>query len=217
MSSATVPALATGLRERKKQRTRRQIAEAARALFRERGFDAVTVAEVAARAEVSDATVFNYFPKKEDLFFAGLEQFEEQLLDAIRERPPGESALAAFGRFLLDSLRQLSEEEAAEAVRVAANVVGESPALQAREREISSRYAASLAAVLAEERGHAPDDIEARVAAESLMAAHRAVLDRVRAAASEGSSGRTLNAVARSEATRALNRIEAGLGNYAIR
>jgi AcrR family transcriptional regulator len=88
-----------GLRERKKERTRREIAEAARALFGERGFDAVTVAEVAAAAEVSEATVFNYFPTKEDLFYSGLEAFEAMLLDAVRERPPGESALAALGHF----------------------------------------------------------------------------------------------------------------------
>ena len=80
-----------GLRERKKERTRREIAEAARTLFGERGFDAVTVSEVAAAAEVSEATVFNYFPTKEDLFYSGLEAFEEMLLDAIGERPAGES------------------------------------------------------------------------------------------------------------------------------
>ena len=75
-----------GLRERKKQRTRQQIADAAWELFAERGFDGTTVAEVARAAEVSEATVFNYFASKEDLVYSGLEVFEAQLLDAIQTR-----------------------------------------------------------------------------------------------------------------------------------
>src|SRR3954470_24469510 len=84
---------APGLRERKKEQTRRLIAETARRLFAERGFDAVTVGEVARAADVSEKTVFNYFPTKEDLFYSGMEAFEERLLGAVREREPGETAL----------------------------------------------------------------------------------------------------------------------------
>src|SRR3954470_1538131 len=73
----------TGLRERKKRQTRELIAATAQGLFRERGFDAVTVDEVAGQAGVSRKTVFNYFATKEDLFFSGLELFEERLLAAI--------------------------------------------------------------------------------------------------------------------------------------
>jgi len=97
---------ATGLRERKKQQTRQLIADTARRLFAKRGFEGVTVAEVARTADVAEATVFNYFPTKEDLFYSGLEAFEERLLAAIRERKPGESALAAFGRFVLEPLAE---------------------------------------------------------------------------------------------------------------
>src|SRR5215211_2138811 len=90
-----------GLRERKKQQTRQAIADTACRLFSERGFDAVTVAEIARAVDVAEKTVFNYFPTKEDLFYSRLEAFEEELLSAIREREPGESALAAFRRFML--------------------------------------------------------------------------------------------------------------------
>src|ERR687883_1607096 len=90
-----------GLRERKKQRPRQLIADTARRLFAERGFDAVTVAEIAREAEVAPATVFNYFPTKEDLFYSRLEAFEDELLAAIRDREPGQSVLAAFAGFLL--------------------------------------------------------------------------------------------------------------------
>src|SRR5215212_10605446 len=93
-------AATSGLRERKKQRTRELIAEMARRLFVERGFDAVPVTEIARDAEVSEKTVFNYFPTKEDLVFWRLEAFEDELLSAVRERGAGESALEAFGRFI---------------------------------------------------------------------------------------------------------------------
>src|SRR6266508_7052874 len=92
--------MSEGLRERKKQRTRELIAETAQRLFRERGFDAVSVAEVAREAEVAEKTVFNYFPTKEDLFYSRLEQFEEELLAAIREREKGQSVIGAFREFI---------------------------------------------------------------------------------------------------------------------
>jgi len=87
-----------GLRERKKQQTREVIAETARALFAERGFEAVRVSEVARAADVSEKTVFNYFPTKEDLVFWRLEAFEAEILGAVRDRAAGESALTAFRR-----------------------------------------------------------------------------------------------------------------------
>src|SRR3978361_4336 len=96
MSTAESPQL--GLRERKKEQTRQLIAETARRLFSERGFERVTVAEIARTAEVSEQTVFNYFPTKEDLVYWRLQSFEDELLRTIREREPGEPALAAFGR-----------------------------------------------------------------------------------------------------------------------
>src|SRR4029453_8450480 len=90
------------LRERKKQQTRLAIAEAARHLFGERGFDAVTVAEIAHEADVSEGTVFNYFPTKEDLFYSPMEAFEVQFFAAVAQRKTGESVAAAFQRFLLE-------------------------------------------------------------------------------------------------------------------
>src|SRR5689334_10234334 len=91
-----------GLRERKKQRTRQLLSETARRLFGERGFEQVSIGEIARVAEVSEQTVFNYFPSKEDLVYSGLEAFEEQLLAAIRGRPAGHTVLAAFGAFILE-------------------------------------------------------------------------------------------------------------------
>src|SRR3954454_324035 len=120
-----------GLRERKKRQTRQRIAEAAVRLFADRGFDNVPVAEVARAADVSEATVFNYFPTKEDLVYSGLEAFEEELLSAVRDREPGESFLAAFGRFVLKPRGLLASRDPEDTERLAAIVrtIAQSPAL----------------------------------------------------------------------------------------
>src|SRR3954466_12368023 len=107
-----------GLRERKKRQTRELIAATARRLFAERGFEPVTVAEVARVADVSEATVFNYFPTKEDLFYSGLEAFEEELLESIGSREPGQSILDAFGRFVLTPRGLLSARDPAAVERM---------------------------------------------------------------------------------------------------
>src|SRR5436853_609935 len=77
-----------GLRERKKRKTRESIANAAARLFTERGFEVVTVAEVARAAEVSEQTVFNYFPTKEDLVFDRDAEVEESLVRLVCELEP---------------------------------------------------------------------------------------------------------------------------------
>jgi AcrR family transcriptional regulator len=171
-----------GLRERKKEQTRRAIADAAWALFAERGFDGVTVAEVARAADVAEATVFNYFPTKEDLVYHRMEDFEDELLAAVRNRDPGSSIVDAFGRFVLEP-RGFSREGGqphGQPPEVMARVITESPSLLAREREIMARYAERLAEVIAEERGLTPDAVEARVIANALIGLHRALLDHVR-------------------------------------
>src|SRR5437879_11337229 len=162
-----------GLRERKKQQTRQQIFEAARKLFAERGFEAGTVADISRLADVSEVTVFNYFPNKEDLFFGGMTCFEEQLLEAVRTRPRGESALGALRRRLLDSVDGLRTRERIEAVLKAAGAMSSSPALLTREREIVDRYTRRLAALLGEETGGDPDDGQFMAVAAALFGAYR--------------------------------------------
>ena len=206
-----------GLRERKKQQTRQQIFEAARKLFAERGFDAVTVADIARLADVSEVTVFNYFPNKEDLFFGGMTFFEEQLLEAVRTRPRGESALKALRRRLLDSVDGLRTRERIEAVLKAAGAMSSSPALLTREREIVDRYTRRLAALLGEETGADPDDVEAMAAAAALFGAHRAVVNHVRKRVAAGRRGTALVDETRTQIRRAFGRLEKGLGTYSVR
>ncbi|MFF8290808.1 TetR family transcriptional regulator [Streptomyces sp. NPDC016309] len=93
-----------GLRERKKQRTYRTISEAAITLFLERGFDRVSVAEVAAAAEVSKPTLFRYFPAKEDLVLHRFADHREEAARVVRGRPAGVGPLEALHRHVTDGL-----------------------------------------------------------------------------------------------------------------
>jgi AcrR family transcriptional regulator len=203
-----------GLRERKKERTRQLIAETARRLFQERGFDAVTVDDVAREADVSRKTVFNYFPTKEDLFYSGLELFEAELLDAIRGREPHESILAAFARFVTEPRGLLAAEDpsAEERLRELHRLVAESPALQAREREIYDRYIEALAALIAEETGAHTGDIRPRVAANALLGVHRALVDYVRQQMLTGKTRRRIASELREQAKSAIELLERQLG-----
>jgi AcrR family transcriptional regulator len=206
-----------GLRERKKQRTRELIAETARRLFSERGFEQVPVAEIARAADVSEQTVFNYFPTKEDLVYWRLGSFEEELLAAVRDRAPGEPALSAFGRFLLAQRGLLGDFDPAAREQLAAltRMIVSSPALQAREQQIFARYTRSLADLLAAEPG--ADGLEARVAADAMMGVHRALVEHTRAQVLAGATQPRLARDVRARAERALALLEAGLGAYARR
>jgi AcrR family transcriptional regulator len=203
-----------GLRERKKQQTRQLIADTAQRLFGDQGFDAVTVAQIARAANVSEVTVFNYYPTKEDLFFGGMQFFEEKLLDAVRTRAPGESVLEAFRRPVLAGFPVLAAEQRIKAIVAARNLISASPSLEAHEREIVGRYTRLLAQQLAEEAGTKPGDVEVMGVASALMGVQRAVADYVRSSALAGRHGPKLVADARSQAVRGFERLEKGLADY---
>ena len=216
--SATDPPAPLGLRERKKRQTRRHIAETARELFGERGFERVSVAEVARAAEVSEQTVFNYFPTKEELVFWRLGSFEEELLATIRERPPGESLLDAFRRFLLAQRGLLGEHDPAARKQLTAltRVISESPALRSREQQIFAGYTATLAAQIAAEQGVSADDTEPWVAANALVGVHRSLVGYARGRILDGDLGPRLARDVRAQADRAFALVEAGLAGYAV-
>lgn len=203
-----------GLRERKKQRTRQLIADTAWQLFAQRGFDQVPVAEIAAAAEVSEATVFNYFATKEDLVFHRMEAFEQELLGAIRDRPPGESIVQAFGRFVLTPRGFLSRTDPAadESMRTVARVMTGSPALQARQRDILDGYTDTLAAHIADERGAGADDVEPWVIANALIGLHRGLISYTHRQALAGVENRRIARNVRTQGKRALTALEQGLG-----
>jgi AcrR family transcriptional regulator len=207
-----------GLRERKKQQTRQLISETARRLFIERGFEQVSVAEIARQADVSEMTVFNYFPTKEDLVYSGLEVFEDQLLTAIREREPGQSVIAAFGEFVLEprGLLTAKDDAAVRQLTAATKMISASPALRAREQQILARYTDTLAQLVAEETGARAGDLRPYVVANALIGVHRALITYVRERLEEGTTDRRrLARQVRQRGEQALALLSEGLGDHA--
>jgi AcrR family transcriptional regulator len=147
----------TGLRERKKARTRRLIADTAARLFAERGYEHVAVSDVAREAEVADQTVYNYFRTKEQLVTDREEQIEDRLCDLIRSRPPGVSAAAAIRDFVLKSVTgirgippQLWRGELGYLAAI-------SPAVHRLALEMTDRQASGLAAAISDTTAVPPE------------------------------------------------------------
>jgi len=206
-----------GLRERKKERTRQLLADTARRLFSERGFEQVSVAEIARAAEVSPATVFNYFPNKEDLVYNRLEVFEEQLLTAIRDRPRGETIIAAFKNFILEPRGLLATTDEAKAKELLAltRMITASPALLAREQQIFARYTDALAELIADETGASAGDVRPNIAANALIGVHRSLIAYVRHRLEAGTPDRRrLARDTRACGEKALALLADGLGDY---
>jgi AcrR family transcriptional regulator len=209
-----------GLRELKKEQTRRLIAEAAWRLFADRGFDRVTVAEVAREAQVAEATVFNYFRTKEDLFYFQLEAFGAGLLEAVGARQAGTPALSAVRSYLLGSgglLTQIEagDSEALERLRAVNRMIAASPALQAREQRAFASATDALAGLLAADTGAHADDVQVRVATNALMGVHRALIDYTRRRILADDEPARLAADVRRLAQRSFRLLEQGLGDYA--
>ncbi|WP_043263068.1 TetR/AcrR family transcriptional regulator [Streptomyces sp. CT34] len=148
-----------GLRERKKRQTRQRISEVAVALFVEHGFDHVTIAEIAAAAEVSVNTLYNYYESKEDLVLPPDQASPQRLADIVRAREPGESAARAVLDHLRDELRRRDRNVGLTAgfARVF-QMMRAAPTLTARLEDLGREMTEALGAVLAEETGAPPDD-----------------------------------------------------------
>jgi len=158
-------------RSRKRLVTRQAISDAATRLFIERGFDCVTVDEIASAADVGRMTVFNHFPRKEDMFFDRDEEGREMLRDVLRQRDPAVSPI--------ETLRLLAHRLAAEkspyltfsaAGQSFIETVEASDVLKARARAIRDELAAVVRLALCEGAGRAPDDPDAHLTADLLLA-----------------------------------------------
>lgn len=167
-----------GLRERKKQRTREAISNAAFTLFEESGFDGVSVADIAAAAEVSKPTLFAYFPTKEDLVLHRFSGRKGGPAEVVRDRAPGVSPLAALRRRFLDGLDRreiLTGLNDTPQALVFHNLLYSTPSLAVRLTAHMLRAEAALAETLAE----ADDDgVSARVAAAQIFGTQRVLADR---------------------------------------
>jgi AcrR family transcriptional regulator len=168
-----------GLRAWKKARTRTTISDVATGLFMRDGFEEVTVAQIAAAAEVSVKTVFNYFPSKEDLFFDRADDVIGGLVDAVVERPAGTTIVAALHGVLADRCvpfdvsgwRSLRDPEHYERLRRYLETEANSPALRTRRLVIGELWTTRLAQLIAQQLGLPAGDPRAATLAAMVMAA----------------------------------------------
>ncbi len=137
-----------GLRELKKARTRQLIADTAARLFAERGYEQVSVSEVARAAEVAEQTLYNYFPTKEHLVTDREQEVQERLAELIRSRPAGTSPAAAVRPFILETvatIRGMPPEQTRGNLGYLAAI---SPAVNRLALEVTDRQAAALATAI---------------------------------------------------------------------
>ncbi|MFC9757231.1 TetR/AcrR family transcriptional regulator [Streptomyces sp. NPDC056921] len=162
----------SGLRERKKLRTRIAIRQAAYRLIAEQGYDATTVEQIAAAADVSPSTVFRYFPAREDIVLT--DEYDRVLEAALRRRPAGEPPLESLRHVLAGTLAAFlatGEEELRQRTRLMVQV----PAIRVRMAESMSGTAEVLADALAARSGRVPGDLAVRVFVAAVLGTLREV------------------------------------------
>ncbi|MEV4949985.1 helix-turn-helix domain-containing protein [Streptomyces sp. NPDC053755] len=207
-----------GLRESKKQETRRLISDHATRLFMEQGFEATTIAEIADAARVAKKTVTNYFARKEDMALDHHEAFTASLAAAVAGRGDGESPLDALRRECLTALEH-HDPVAGFAGPAFAGMIVDSPTLTARLRELHDRREDELATALAAldteagagERPGAGGDLAPRAAAALIAAAHRLLFRRIQELTLAGDPDDRITAVLVPEAEHVFDLLAAAL------
>lgn len=140
-----------GLRETKKAKTRKHISDIARDLFIEKGYESVTTAEIAAKAEVAVQTLFNYFPTKESLLFDLEDEIDVDIVVAIRERKKGQTILEALHRYFLAS--RLFNPPQKKTFAGFTKLIRSSPELSSYLRGLWGRYESTLAKEIQNDSG----------------------------------------------------------------
>src|SRR6202046_2730949 len=147
----------TGLRDLKKARTRRLIADTAARLFSERGYERVVVSDVARAAEVSEQTVYNYFQTKEQLVTDRDQQVQEELVRLIRARAPGTPPAPAIRGFVLDTVEGIRRIPAEQWRGELGFLAAISPTVRRLSLEMSDRQASALATAITDTEAIAPE------------------------------------------------------------
>jgi AcrR family transcriptional regulator len=202
------------LRERRKQETRLAISDIATMMFAERGFDAVTISQVAEAAGVSKMTVTNYFARKEDLVFDRAGEIIDGLAAVVATRSPGESLLDAVRRDYAAALARGDATLGISSQRFAA-MVAASPALLARVREILELREQTLAAAIAAETG--ADSVLDRCVAAQLASVHRVLTAEASRRSLAGQSPEEIKAALAAAAGHAFGLLEPAIGGYLVR
>lgn len=211
----------TGLRERKKQQTRLAISQVATRLFIERGFDQVTVAQVAEEAEVSVNTVFNYFATKEELFFDRGQEIVEALSQVVRERQVGESALDALQRNFRGLIRARSglfaQGESTQRFKPFIATIEASPALKARARLLLEQAEQELVKTLLEDTRAATEEPTARLVATQVTSLMWLLVQEFQTRVLRGEPEATYRAALSRLGERGFELLRGGMGDYATR
>jgi AcrR family transcriptional regulator len=155
-----------GLRERKKARTRAAIREQALRLFRAQGYQATTVEQIAAAAEVSPSTFFRYFPTKEDVVLQ--DDMEALMLEAFERQPP-EIGLVAAIRAAIREIQGAMDEAHWEKMRQTTELAMTIPEVRARALDDFSRTITMMADAAAKRTGLSPDDLRVRAVAGAIF------------------------------------------------
>ncbi|PRB10266.1 TetR/AcrR family transcriptional regulator [Microbacterium sp. MYb62] len=158
-----------GRRERKKAATRKTISDVATVMFLERGFDNVSIREVADAADVSPTTVFAHFPQKEALVFDEDDEQRDRLVSAVRDRPAGSTINRAIHDFYAAELRANVDEHGNDATRIFMRFLNETPALRDYAAKMWLRHEDALADAIADELGLAEPVAEIRVYARFVL------------------------------------------------
>lgn len=179
-----------GLRERKKQRTREAIVEAALRLFAERGFDGTTIAEIAAEADIAPRTFFGYFPSKEEVVFSDVDADLASLAARLAARVPDETALAALRAWTVDRVAAPGFDDELRAAR--RRLVGESETLAAHDERRKGRFRDLLAEAVAQDLDDSPSALRPRMVAAAAVAALEQLTTREDAPARRSTTAETL-------------------------
>ncbi len=147
----------TGLRELKKERTRRHIADTAARLFAQHGYENVAVTDVARAAEVAEQTVYNYFPVKEQLVTDRDQQVQDRLSELIRARPPGVTAAAAVRDYILAFTAGIRDIAAGQWRGELGYLAAVSPAVRRLALEMTDHQAAAIAAAISDTTAVPPE------------------------------------------------------------
>ncbi|WP_017201639.1 TetR/AcrR family transcriptional regulator [Microbacterium algeriense] len=158
-----------GRRERKKAATRKTISDVATRLFLERGFDDVSIREVADAADVSPTTVFAHFPQKEALVFDEDDEQRDRLVSAVRDRPLGSTINRAIHDFHVTELRANVDEHGDEVTRTFMRFLNETPALRDYAAKMWLRHEDALSEAIADELGLDEPTAEIRVYARFIL------------------------------------------------
>ncbi|MGW6282551.1 TetR/AcrR family transcriptional regulator [Kribbella sp. NPDC055071] len=195
-----------GLREVKKARTRRLIAETAARLFAERGYEQVTVSEVARAAEVAEQTLYNYFPTKEDLVIDREQQIQDQLGELIRNRPEGTTPAAAIREFVLATVADIDGRPAETARGNLGYLAAISPAVNRLVLEMIDRQAVAVAAVISDTTDVPPEI--ARIQGIALAGVFRILIDETGRRTHEGQTPAEIAAAVRPELATILTELD---------